>query len=342
MDGGTEEKEKKLCSFVSNEDLSSKEISGSEKSLSTTSVVPSARTGSGSSSSNSSCKDDTCANSINNDTMSIHSPKNGRKKRPHNKFLGVRQRPSGRWVAEIKDASQKLRLWLGTFDSAEDAARAYDDAARFLRGENTRTNFAESKNCRNMQGRSSSTSKIARFLLLRHALAKNAEKNNSTAGKIHDVGATSSTQVTDFCDNTNTIKNMMTISNNGESAASANVCYNHFITNSKANTGMQLSQNLPFNNLCDPKVAITASATQTALFNNDPCNTFDRFWSSGWTLQLQEENHEQKRSFLHCSQLKAGSTVRVAPSFNASLYSEAEKWYQSLAAPLSLGHTSLL
>nr|XP_043623041.1 ethylene-responsive transcription factor ERN2-like [Erigeron canadensis] len=58
------------------------------------------------------------------------------------KFVGVRQRPSGRWVAEIKDSSQKVRLWLGTYDTPEEAARAYDEAARALRGENARTNFA--------------------------------------------------------------------------------------------------------------------------------------------------------------------------------------------------------
>lgn len=58
-----------------------------------------------------------------------------------NKFIGVRQRPSGRWVAEIKDTTQKIRMWLGTFETAEEAARAYDEAACLLRGSNTRTNF---------------------------------------------------------------------------------------------------------------------------------------------------------------------------------------------------------
>lgn len=57
------------------------------------------------------------------------------------KFVGVRQRPSGRWVAEIKDTTQKIRMWLGTFETAEEAARAYDEAACLLRGNNTRTNF---------------------------------------------------------------------------------------------------------------------------------------------------------------------------------------------------------
>ncbi|KAG8663906.1 hypothetical protein MANES_01G262100v8 [Manihot esculenta] len=62
------------------------------------------------------------------------------------RFVGVRQRPSGRWVAEIKDSSQRVRLWLGTYDTPEEAARAYDEAARALRGENARTNFTSVNN----------------------------------------------------------------------------------------------------------------------------------------------------------------------------------------------------
>ncbi|MED6206475.1 hypothetical protein PIB30_026941 [Stylosanthes scabra] len=63
------------------------------------------------------------------------------KGRKRNKFVGVRQRPSGRWVAEIKDSTQNIRMWLGTYETAEEAARAYDEAARLLRGSAARTNF---------------------------------------------------------------------------------------------------------------------------------------------------------------------------------------------------------
>ncbi|XP_061356095.1 ethylene-responsive transcription factor ERN3-like [Gastrolobium bilobum] len=58
------------------------------------------------------------------------------------KFVGVRQRASGKWAAEIKDTSKKIRMWLGTYQTAEEAAKAYDEAAFLLRGSNTRTNFS--------------------------------------------------------------------------------------------------------------------------------------------------------------------------------------------------------
>ncbi|ERN05580.1 hypothetical protein AMTRI_Chr12g234120 [Amborella trichopoda] len=57
------------------------------------------------------------------------------------KFKGIRKRKWGKWVSEVRLPNSRERIWLGSYDTAEKAARAYDAAVFCLRGPTAHFNF---------------------------------------------------------------------------------------------------------------------------------------------------------------------------------------------------------
>lgn len=116
----------------------------------------------------------------------------GEKKIKEHPYRGIRKRPWGKWASEIRDSIKGMRVWLGTFNTPEEAARAYDEAARKVGRHNTKLNFPDKEEILNQNTHIHSSNKMSKPNVITQACtspSKNACNQVNEGNHVADVSS---------------------------------------------------------------------------------------------------------------------------------------------------------
>lgn len=135
-----------------------------------------------------------------NTTLSSNSNNNNQASQSQCKkrYKGVRMRSWGSWVSEIRAPNQKTRIWLGSYSTAEAAARAYDAALLCLKPQSTNLNFPHSKIPHHPENTVMSPKSIQRVAAAAAANAENSSLQSSFCQSTACSTSSSTTTTTSF------------------------------------------------------------------------------------------------------------------------------------------------